>query len=230
MGNNHGKRAYCWFIFEGRTFPVEQFFLEDAIEFTRYNGSLILFYQVQHAYKSLPENHVSYQIFHLSFRFVLEERSPFARSVHTRRQQHDVSGEIKSSNQTALPPRQKLPDQNLTVQQLFQRYPGMCYKVLLIKFEFKFHNMNVCFNLLQSRNIVIVFVPVEYKKSTLKTLAMMDVEKICSDLIERLIEWIVQADHEVWLMKRANQTYFIIQFLHGNTQESILVERRNVVY
>ena len=25
----------------------------------------------------------------------------------------------------------------------------------------------------------------------------MDVEKICSDLIERLIEWIVQADHEV---------------------------------
>ena len=36
-----------------------------------------------------------------------------------------------------------------------------------------------------------------YKKSTLKTLAMLDVEKICPDLIEALIEWIVQADHEV---------------------------------
>ena len=46
----------------------------------------------------------------------------------------------------------------------------------------------------------------DYKKSTLKTLAMLDVEKICSDLIERLIEWIVQADHEVWIMKSTNQT------------------------
>ena len=48
----------------------------------------------------------------------------------------------------------------------------------------------------------------DYKKSTLKTLAMLDVEKICSDLIERLIEWIVQADHEVWKIKSTDQTCF----------------------
>ena len=31
-----------YFYFEGRTFPVDQFFLEDAIEFTRYIAHLLI--------------------------------------------------------------------------------------------------------------------------------------------------------------------------------------------
>ena len=117
-----------------------------------------------------------------------------------RRQQQDVSGEFKSVNQTALPPRQKLPDQNLTVQQLFQRYPGMYFEVWFIKLTYAFHLFK-----LECRHHIF---STDYKKSTLKTLAMLDVEKICSDLIERLIEWIVQADHEVWIIKNTNQRCF----------------------
>ena len=60
-------------------------------------------------------------------RFVLEERSPFARSCHMRRQQISTGEKYDNypdDKALSLPPKLKLPDQNLTVQQLFQRYPG----------------------------------------------------------------------------------------------------------
>ncbi len=37
----------------------------------------------------------------------------------------------------------------------------------------------------------------DHKKGTVKTLATLDLEKVCPDLIENLIEWIVDGDHEV---------------------------------
>ncbi|ELT89229.1 hypothetical protein CAPTEDRAFT_101871 [Capitella teleta] len=121
----------------GRTFPVEQYFLEDVIEMTGYH---------------------------------LDERSPFARplkrmnaapkaGVSTRLPTDDIIDEIEQAT-NAVAPRHSLQDQNLTPKQLVARYPGI------------------------------------YNKLTLKTLAMIDFDKINNELIELLLEWIVDGPHQ----------------------------------
>ncbi len=60
-------------------------------------------------------------------RFTLEERSPFARSTkrHQTSQTSRGGDAVSESKASVLPPKQKLPDENLTFQQLLQRYPSM---------------------------------------------------------------------------------------------------------
>uniref|UniRef100_A0A4W3H8A4 Putative ATP-dependent RNA helicase DHX57 n=1 Tax=Callorhinchus milii TaxID=7868 RepID=A0A4W3H8A4_CALMI len=123
---------------QGYTFPVDQYFLEDAVTMTKY---------------------------------VIEDGSPYARTTKpndpwkakgkTNRNTVDqVEEELMSLNvhdQTVV--RDSVPDQQLTVKQLVARYKGI-------------------------------------SKSVIKTMATMDLEKINLDLIEVLLEWIVDGDHD----------------------------------
>ncbi|XP_078412787.1 putative ATP-dependent RNA helicase DHX57 [Cetorhinus maximus] len=124
----------------GHTFPVDQYFLEDALAMTRY---------------------------------VLEDKSPYARTVKLN--QYAESWGAKGKNnwnsvesveeqlrslRLQDPPsiKDSIPDQHLTVNQLMIRYKGV-------------------------------------SKSALKTMAGMDLDKINLDLIEALLEWIVDGKH-----------------------------------
>ncbi|KAK1171604.1 putative ATP-dependent RNA helicase DHX57 isoform X1 [Acipenser oxyrinchus oxyrinchus] len=121
----------------GRTFPVDAFFLEDAIAKTRY---------------------------------VIEDGSPYMRSG----KQGNQPSKGKS-NRNAVEQleddmwsfmhfqkddfvKDSIPDQQLTLQQMTVRYKGV-------------------------------------SKSVLKTMTAMDLEKINMDLVENLLEWIVDGDH-----------------------------------
>ncbi|KAI4874272.1 hypothetical protein NFI96_028451, partial [Prochilodus magdalenae] len=125
----------------GRTFPVEQFFLEDAIAKTRY---------------------------------VIEDGSPYRRSAKQNGPSSqggrsgkgrpvvedidDDSGWSFSSFMKKDAVKDSIPDQQLSQQELVLRYPN-------------------------------------YSKSVLKTLAAMDLDKINMDLLESVLEWIVDGDH-----------------------------------
>ncbi|MFT7806120.1 putative ATP-dependent RNA helicase DHX57 [Arapaima gigas] len=121
----------------GRTFPVDQFFLEDAITMTRY---------------------------------VMEDGSPYARSGKRGTQPEKRAGgsnpvdELGEDVWSFLSFQKKdfvkdsIPDQQLTLQELSVRYK-------------------------------------DTKKSVLKTIAAMDLNKINMDLVESLLEWIVDGDH-----------------------------------
>ncbi|XP_064411237.1 putative ATP-dependent RNA helicase DHX57 [Latimeria chalumnae] len=125
----------------GHTFPVDQFFLEDAIGMTGY---------------------------------ILEDGSPYARSMKQSPAQHSgaskgrdsrsvieqVEEDLKSSLhlQDHYSVKDSAPDQQLNVKQLLTRYKG-------------------------------------FSKLVIKTLAVMDLEKINLDLVEALLEWIVEGDH-----------------------------------
>ncbi|MBN3305976.1 DHX57 helicase, partial [Amia calva] len=121
----------------GRTFPVDQFFLEDAIAKTRY---------------------------------IIEDGSPYMRSGKQ-------GSQFNKGNSLRNPVEQleddmwsfmhlqkrdfvkdSIPDQQLTLQQLTIRFKDV-------------------------------------KKSVLKTIAAMDLDKINMDLIESILEWIVDGDH-----------------------------------
>ncbi|XP_054976851.1 putative ATP-dependent RNA helicase DHX57 [Sorex araneus] len=122
----------------GRTFPVDQFFLEDAIAVTRY---------------------------------VLQDGSPYARSgkqqakerLRARRQrtaleevEEDLRLSLQLHDQDAA--RDAVPDQQLDFKQLLARYKGV-------------------------------------SKSVIKTMSVLDFEKVNLELIEALLEWIVSGKH-----------------------------------
>ncbi|XP_020943251.1 putative ATP-dependent RNA helicase DHX57 isoform X1 [Sus scrofa] len=122
----------------GRTFPVDQYFLEDAIAVTRY---------------------------------VLQDGSPYARStkqmskekLRARRNrtafeevEEDLRLSLHLQDQDSV--KDALPDQQLDFKQLLARYKGV-------------------------------------SKSVIKTMSIMDFEKVNLELIEALLEWIVDGKH-----------------------------------
>ncbi|KFO54699.1 Putative ATP-dependent RNA helicase DHX57, partial [Corvus brachyrhynchos] len=119
----------------GRTFPVEQFFLEDVIAMTRY---------------------------------VLEDSSPYRRKVkqeqngrHKRTAFEEVEEDLRRAGlleTTDTVVRDSDPDQKLTLKQLLTRYKGV-------------------------------------SKAVLKTMSVMDLDKVNLELIEALLEWIVAGRH-----------------------------------
>ncbi|XP_066172783.1 putative ATP-dependent RNA helicase DHX57 isoform X2 [Sylvia atricapilla] len=119
----------------GRTFPVDQFFLEDVIALTRY---------------------------------VLEDSSPYRRKVkqeqngrHKRTAFEEVEEDLRRAGlleTTDTMVRDSDPDQKLTLKQLLTRYKGV-------------------------------------SKAVLKTMSVMDLDKVNLELIEALLEWIVTGKH-----------------------------------
>uniref|UniRef100_A0A8D0AIG6 Putative ATP-dependent RNA helicase DHX57 n=1 Tax=Sander lucioperca TaxID=283035 RepID=A0A8D0AIG6_SANLU len=121
----------------GRTFPVDQFFLEDAIDKTRY---------------------------------AIEDGSPYMRSGKQNsssgrgREQRDMVDDLGDDMWNFMSLCKKdfvkdsIPDQQLSLQDLTVRYK-------------------------------------DTKKSVLKTVAAMDLDKINMDLVESLLEWIVDGKH-----------------------------------
>ncbi|KAL6050769.1 hypothetical protein STEG23_015307, partial [Scotinomys teguina] len=131
--------SYCPVItIPGRAFPVDQFFLEDAIAMTRY---------------------------------VLQDGSPYMRSMkqmakeklkarHNRTAFEEVEEDLRLALQLQDEESVKdtIPDQQLDFRQLLVRYKGM-------------------------------------SKSVIKTMSVMDFERVNLDLIEALLEWIVDGKH-----------------------------------
>ncbi|KFP69144.1 Putative ATP-dependent RNA helicase DHX57, partial [Cariama cristata] len=121
----------------GRTFPVDQFFLEDVIAMTRY---------------------------------VLEDSSPYRRKTkqenkqngrHRRTAFEEVEEDLRRAGileGTDTVVRDSDPDQKLTLKQLLTRYKGV-------------------------------------NKTVLKTMSVMDLDKVNLELIEALLEWIVAGRH-----------------------------------
>ncbi|KFO93644.1 Putative ATP-dependent RNA helicase DHX57, partial [Buceros rhinoceros silvestris] len=121
----------------GRTFPVDQFFLEDVIAMTRY---------------------------------VLEDSSPYRRKTkqenkqngrHKRTAFEEVEEDLRRAGVLERPDtvvRDSDPDQKLTLKQLLMRYKGV-------------------------------------SKTVLKTMSVMDLDKVNLELIEALLEWIVAGGH-----------------------------------
>ncbi|XP_071596127.1 putative ATP-dependent RNA helicase DHX57 isoform X1 [Heliangelus exortis] len=121
----------------GRTFPVDQFFLEDVIAMTRY---------------------------------VLEDSSPYRRKTkqenkQNERQKRTAFEEVEEDLRRAgllehsdMVVRDSDPDQKLTLKQLLARYKGV-------------------------------------DKAVLKTMSVMDLDKVNLELIEALLEWIVAGRH-----------------------------------
>uniref|UniRef100_A0A8C2MZY4 Putative ATP-dependent RNA helicase DHX57 n=1 Tax=Cricetulus griseus TaxID=10029 RepID=A0A8C2MZY4_CRIGR len=131
--------SYCPVItIPGRAFPVDQFFLEDAIAVTRY---------------------------------VLQDGSPYMRSMkqiakeklkarHNRTAFEEVEEDLRLSLhlQDEDSVKDTIPDQQLDFKQLLARYKGV-------------------------------------NKSVIKTMSVMDFERVNFDLIEALLEWIVDGKH-----------------------------------
>ncbi|XP_071163439.1 putative ATP-dependent RNA helicase DHX57 isoform X5 [Mytilus edulis] len=115
----------------GRTFPVDQYFLEDVLDMTR---------------------------------FVMEEKSPYARPLQKSnavfKYGADYDDEFEFiNNDPSKPAAEHVKDENLSVKQLKMRFP-------------------------------------DYSKTVLKTMSMMDVNKINFDLVVSLLEFIVDGDHD----------------------------------
>ena len=111
----------------GRTFPVEQIFLEDVLELTGY---------------------------------VLEENSKFTRRIKGgwEKLQVELEGADVESLST-VQPKVTITDENLTLAQLMGRYEG-------------------------------------YSTQTYKNLYVMDHERINNELVVKVLEWIVDGDHD----------------------------------
>lgn len=111
----------------GRTFPVQQYFLEDILEYSDY---------------------------------VLEANSKYSKKIKGGWEQLNIELETNDyENASGVAPRETLLDDNLTLSQIFGRYPN-------------------------------------YSKKTQKTLYVMDHEMINLDLIENVLEWIVEGNHD----------------------------------
>ncbi|XP_068628246.1 putative ATP-dependent RNA helicase DHX57 [Battus philenor] len=128
----------------GRTFPVEQLFLEDIMEKTNY---------------------------------VLEENGPYARKVKKgeKDKRQDLETELETCDvrsEATEAPKASIRDDNLTVSQMLARYPHC-------------------------------------SKATCKNMYLMDSEKINLELIEHILTYIVEGDHE-WPKEGA-----ILVFLPG---------------
>ncbi|XP_051867691.1 putative ATP-dependent RNA helicase DHX57 isoform X2 [Pristis pectinata] len=124
----------------GHTFPVDQYFLEDALARTRY---------------------------------VLEDRSPYARPAKLN--QYDESLLAKGKNN--LNPMQVFEEQLRFLQ--LQNQPS-------VKDSIPDQQLNVNQLMVRYKDV---------SKSILKTMAGMDLDKINLDLIEALLEWIVDGKH-----------------------------------
>ncbi|XP_053917909.1 putative ATP-dependent RNA helicase DHX57 isoform X2 [Cuculus canorus] len=121
----------------GRTFPVDQFFLEDVLAMTRY---------------------------------VLEDSSPYRRKTKQENKQNgrqkrtafeEVEEDLRRAGVlegTDTVVRDSDPDQKLSLKQLLSRYKGV-------------------------------------NKTVLKTMSVMDLDKVNLELIEALLEWIVAGRH-----------------------------------
>ncbi|NWH67915.1 DHX29 helicase, partial [Geococcyx californianus] len=120
----------------GRTFPVDQFFLEDVLAMTRY---------------------------------VLEDSSPYRRKTkqenkqngrHKRTAFEEVEEDLRHAGilEASDTVRDSDPDQKLSLKQLLSRYKGV-------------------------------------NKMVLKTMSVMDLDKVNLELIEALLEWIVAGRH-----------------------------------
>ncbi|KAL7302548.1 hypothetical protein TKK_0005184 [Trichogramma kaykai] len=108
----------------GRTFPVQQIFLEDILELTNY---------------------------------VIEENSTFTRKIKGSWERHLIDLHTAQQQSSSLP-KETILDENLSLAQLTGRYS-------------------------------------EYSENTLKSLYLMDHEKINFELIEHVLEWIVNGEH-----------------------------------
>lgn len=122
----------------GRTFPVDQFFLEDAIAVTRYtlhDGSPYV-----RSLKHLSREKLRARRGRTAFEEVEEDLR-----LGLRLQEDDLASDA-------------LPDQQLDFKQLLERYQGV-------------------------------------SKSVIKTMSIMDLDKVNLELIEALLEWIVIGKH-----------------------------------
>uniref|UniRef100_G3SQK4 Putative ATP-dependent RNA helicase DHX57 n=1 Tax=Loxodonta africana TaxID=9785 RepID=G3SQK4_LOXAF len=122
----------------GRTFPVDQFFLEDAIAVTRYvlqDGSPYL-----RSMKQISKDKLKARRNRTAFEEVEED---LRLSLYLQEQ-----GSVKD----------QVPDQQLDFKQLLARYKG-------------------------------------FSKSVIKTMSIMDFEKVNLELIEALLEWIMDGKH-----------------------------------
>ncbi|XP_059516026.1 putative ATP-dependent RNA helicase DHX57 [Myotis daubentonii] len=122
----------------GRTFPVDQFFLEDAIAVTRYvipDGSPYM-----RSMKQMSKEKLKARRSRTAFEEVEE----------------DLRLSLHLQDQDSV--RDAVPDQQLDFKQLLARYKGV-------------------------------------SKSVIKTMSIMDFEKVNLELIEALLEWIVEGKH-----------------------------------
>lgn len=155
--------SYCPVItIPGRAFPVDQFFLEDALAVTRY---------------------------------VLQDGSPYMRSMkqiakeklkarHNRTAQEEVEEDLRLSlhlQDEEESVKDTIPDQQLDFKQLLIRYKGV-------------------------------------SKSVIKTMSVMDFEKVNLELIEALLEWIVDGKH-------AYPPGAVLVFLPGLAEIKMLYEQ-----
>uniref|UniRef100_A0A8C3LSP9 Putative ATP-dependent RNA helicase DHX57 n=1 Tax=Chrysolophus pictus TaxID=9089 RepID=A0A8C3LSP9_CHRPC len=121
----------------GRTFPVDQFFLEDVIAMTRY----VLEDSSPYRRKTKQENKLTARHKRTAFEEVEED-------LRRAGLLEDTDSAVKDSD----------PDQKLTLKQLLKRYKGV-------------------------------------NKTVLKTMSVMDLDKVNLELIEALLEWIVDGKH-----------------------------------
>nr|XP_022918693.1 putative ATP-dependent RNA helicase DHX57 [Onthophagus taurus] len=140
-------------VFEipGRTFPVEQYFLEDILDETN---------------------------------FLFEDNSAFMRQIDIDFTEIDAKIERSFQFQNFMP-RDNVKDENLAIEQVFARYH-------------------------------------EYSKSTCKNLFLMDHEKINLDLIEHILRWFVEGNHE------HPRDGSILIFLPGINEITALYQELNV--
>ncbi|CAG9123234.1 unnamed protein product [Plutella xylostella] len=138
----------------GRTFPVEQFFLEDVIEMTNY---------------------------------VMEENGRFSRKVKKGDKRQDIETELETcdlKSDSLEPPKTSVRDENLSIAQMVARYP-------------------------------------HFSKTTCKNMYLMDTEKINLELIEHVLAYIVEGDHN-WPREGA-----ILIFLPGIAEIMALHDQLN---
>ncbi|CAL9683143.1 unnamed protein product [Knipowitschia caucasica] len=148
----------------GRTFPVDQFFLEDAIEKTGYvieDGSPFMRSGKQSGSNAAPRGPKK------ESRDLVEDLSD------------DVWNFMSFSKKDFV--KESIPDQQLSFQDLTWRYK-------------------------------------DRKKSVLKTMAAMDLDKINMDLVESLLEWIVGGKHNY-------PTGAVLVFMPGLAEIKMLYEQ-----
>nr|XP_020832636.1 putative ATP-dependent RNA helicase DHX57 isoform X3 [Phascolarctos cinereus] len=121
----------------GRTFPVDQFFLEDAIAMTKY----------------VIEDGSPYM---RSTKLSSEERKARRNRTAFEEVEEDLRRSLHFLDESSV--KDSVPDQQLNFKQLAARYPG-------------------------------------FSKSVIKTMSVMDLEKVNLELIEALLEWIVDGMH-----------------------------------
>ncbi|XP_013395575.1 putative ATP-dependent RNA helicase DHX57 [Lingula anatina] len=155
----------------GKAFPVDQYFLEDAIEMTKFVMDETSPYakprDVMRKLQTAEREEFSRLKGHDGFSMQDLEEAAF-----------DVPGNMKAA-------KDSVDDAKLTVRQLILRYP-------------------------------------DYKKSTIRSLSLMDFETINYDLVENVLEWIVEGKHEY------PKDGAVLIFLPGYAEITTLYEKLQV--